>query len=311
MLEGRNEIHLPMSHHIHQARTQPRATDAAESFWAGDGLPVLAYLSISTRRVIDAYLTGGNRVLRKKKLLEFFKCIDWMPLSELVDSGILPLVTWSVPDQRRLYAELNTYLLDKDRVRRQSAEKRQEYRLKVIEYFRQTVPRQDKMLLESLRDYELNLTGRDTNWRHHFTLDSIKKIDEFVRAEGPARQQRFAAFRQDVLTYKKNYEKLKYQAQCEHGFTFDDWCEQVMDEDFSSGRRRSDSSARGQGAITPVEQAYASLELPLGSDKETVKRQFRQLTLRFHPDVPGGSSEKMKRILSAYDAIRRYLKLLE
>ena len=51
------------------------------------------------------------------------------------------------------------------------------------------------------------------------------------------------------------------------------------------------------------EEAYAILELPSGADEAQVKKAFRQLALRLHPDKNGGcleSAEQFKRVSAAY-----------
>jgi len=42
------------------------------------------------------------------------------------------------------------------------------------------------------------------------------------------------------------------------------------------------------------------------ANSETVKKKYKQLVAKFHPDVPGGSDAKMKSVNTAYDVIRKY-----
>jgi hypothetical protein len=219
--------------------------------------------------------------------------------------------------RRQVLREIEDYRNQKAAHRVEAAEKREQYRLRVFEYFRIKMPPADKALLESLRDYELNLTGRDVNWRHYFTLDSFKKIDAFIRASAEERQAWFAQFRKDVDTYKKNYEKIhraQYEQACHHEFTFDDWCDMMGDEApraSQNHKRASSGSARGSQsfASTPtnrIYQAYRTLQVDLHASPDLVKKQFRKLTLSYHPDLPDGSEEKMKAIINAYDELKKY-----
>ena len=42
------------------------------------------------------------------------------------------------------------------------------------------------------------------------------------------------------------------------------------------------------------------------ANSENVKKKYKQLVAKFHPDVPGGSDAKMKSVNTAYDVIRKY-----
>jgi DnaJ-domain-containing protein 1 len=299
------------------------------AFFTENPLPVYAHLSDDSKRQLEAYLLDGNTAFRQKRLLEFFKTVDWAGLSD--DSGALRderLLQKLQPSlQRQLKREIQDYQNRKAATRVESAEKRHQYRLRVFEYFRAKVPPADKALLESLRDYELDLTGRDVNWRHYFTLDSFKQIDAFIQASSEERQAWIAKFRQDVDTYKKNYDKIhnaQYQQACNHEFTFDDWCDMMGDEAFRGSQKGSQKQANAgsasggagrvngsAGSSSVVIQAHQTLQVPLGATPEDVKRQFRKLTLTHHPDVPSGSEEKMKAIIGAYEEIKRYWQLSE
>ena len=51
------------------------------------------------------------------------------------------------------------------------------------------------------------------------------------------------------------------------------------------------------------DEAYAILELPAGADDADVKKAFRSLALRHHPDKNNGcadSAEQFKRVSAAY-----------
>lgn len=283
------------------------------AFFADHSLPVFAFLSTDSKRQLEAYVLAGNTDFRRKKMLEFFKSIDWLDAAGLTDDRFLQKLSLSL--RRQLSREIGDYRREKMNTRADNAEKREQYRLRVFEYFRIKMPAADKALLESLRDFELDLTGRDVNWRHYFTLDSFKKIDAFIQASPEERQALFARFRKDVETYKKNYDKIynaNYTVEAERGFTFDDWCEMMGDETPRSqgaGQSRQ-KQAGGKGyASTPassIMRAYQTLEITFGAAPEQVKKQFRKMTLQHHPDLPSGSEEKMKALVGAYQEIQRY-----
>src|ERR1700675_4220228 len=50
-----------------------------------------------------------------------------------------------------------------------------------------------------------------------------------------------------------------------------------------------------------LENYYTVLGVPIDADSETLKRAYRQLARRYHPDLAGpGGDEQMKRINRAY-----------
>jgi DnaJ-class molecular chaperone len=60
------------------------------------------------------------------------------------------------------------------------------------------------------------------------------------------------------------------------------------------------------GSTHAVVEAHHMLQVAFDASPEEVKKQFRKLTLSHHPDVPNGSTEKMKAIIGAYEEIKRY-----
>jgi DnaJ-class molecular chaperone len=64
-----------------------------------------------------------------------------------------------------------------------------------------------------------------------------------------------------------------------------------------------------------IRRAYAALEVPAGSDLETVKRSYRRLMRKYHPDLNAGSPEKQRastdlsqRLTEAYKTLERQLR---
>jgi hypothetical protein len=277
----------------------------SQSFFTAHPLPVFEHLSSDSKRKLEEYMRDGNVAFRQKRLLEFFKMLDWVSWEEASRDRVFLKLPPGL--RRQLNREIQDYHVNKAKNRAENAEKREQYKLRIIEYFRAKVSSADKALLESLRDYELNLTGRDANWRYYFTLDSFKKIDAFIHAGHAERQALFARFKKDVDIYQRNYEKI-HQAQaaraCEHAFSFDEWCDLMGDE---APRAWSQQRQKAQPQPNnPIYEAHRILGVSVGATPEVVKKQFRKLTLQYHPDLPNGSEEKMKTLVGAYQAIQRY-----
>lgn len=277
------------------------------TFFKQETLPVFDYLSPDSKHQLESFLLSGNTSFRQKQLLEFFKILDWVSTEDALQHRFFQKLSPGL--RRQIAREILAYHQRKNETRQVNAEKRGQYKLRIIDYFRTHIPASDKALLESLRDYELDLTGRDINWRHHFTLDSFKKIDAFINATPLERQALFARFKHDVDTYKKNYDKLHHQAsqECEHNFSFDDWCD-LMGEEAPRSQQRQKSHSQLPSSTNPILQAFKTLDLPVNAVPDTVKKQFRQLTLKHHPDLPNGCEETMKAIVGAYQQIQHYWK---
>ena len=64
-----------------------------------------------------------------------------------------------------------------------------------------------------------------------------------------------------------------------------------------------------------MRRAYAALEVPLGSNFETVRKSYRTLMRKYHPDHHSGSPEKQKtateltqKLTDAYRVLERKLR---
>jgi len=71
-------------------------------------------------------------------------------------------------------------------------------------------------------------------------------------------------------------------------------------------------TAAGDSAIR---KAYAALEVPAGSDFETVRKSYRRLMRKFHPDLHGGTPEaqraatdKTQGLTQAYKTLEKHLR---
>lgn len=87
---------------------------------------------------------------------------------------------------------------------------------------------------------------------------------------------------------------------------------------YRTTRRRRGRSHRGQrapaGRDARLAQLYAQLECPYGADLATVRRHYRGLMRKYHPDVHHQNAEKHRlatelsqRLTSAYNELRRTL----
>jgi DnaJ-domain-containing protein 1 len=75
--------------------------------------------------------------------------------------------------------------------------------------------------------------------------------------------------------------------------------------------RRSGERARRHAPDEDLRQDYANLEVPFGADIETVRRAYKTLIMRYHPDKHSGDPEKLRiateitmKINESFDRIR-------
>jgi DnaJ-domain-containing protein 1 len=68
---------------------------------------------------------------------------------------------------------------------------------------------------------------------------------------------------------------------------------------------------RRPGPEDDIRRAYAALEVPPGSDFETVRKSYRALMRKYHPDKHTGSPEKQKAATELAQKLTEAYKLLE
>lgn len=82
------------------------------------------------------------------------------------------------------------------------------------------------------------------------------------------------------------------------------------------GRRTSGARSRGRSRGTDVRlaQLYAQLECPYGADMDTVRKKYRAMMRKYHPDVHSRDAAKQRvatelsqRLTAAYNELRRRL----
>jgi DnaJ-domain-containing protein 1 len=86
-------------------------------------------------------------------------------------------------------------------------------------------------------------------------------------------------------------------------------------EDAERQRARA-RQATGGTRENKIAQYYAQLEVPYGSDLDTVKQAYRRLMRKYHPDLHSGDAEKQKvatelaqALSSAYTELELVLKV--
>lgn len=271
-------------------------------------LPVSEFLSSVSWAGLRQFVASGASYQRGHRLVEFFKAIDWLPVSRVTPN---PLKQLDQALQQQLQGDIRRYLEDKKAKRHARKTYRDNYILRVFEYFRTQVSAEDKKLLEGLRDYELDHIHQDINWRHYFWFTSFKQIDAFNQQSPQERAALIEQFKKDVALYHKNAERLKdgsyssyyWGGEASHEEAFESWT--AWQTASQSARQRRQRSQQPAQEVTFV-QAYQHLQLPFGASLMEVRRRFRQLALQHHPDTAGGDSEAMKQILTAYQQIQQF-----
>ncbi len=90
----------------------------------------------------------------------------------------------------------------------------------------------------------------------------------------------------------------------------------ARDDGASAWARREPERARRDTPVysEEIRLAYAALELPLGSDKDTVNKAYRELLSRYHPDkhhhnprLQAAANELTRRIKEARDRLLAWL----
>ena len=83
----------------------------------------------------------------------------------------------------------------------------------------------------------------------------------------------------------------------------------------SSSARSSSPPRRTAAGDEAIRKAYAALEIPAGSDFETVRRSYRTLMRKYHPDLHTGAPEKQRaatdlaqRLTEAYKTLEKQLR---
>jgi DnaJ-domain-containing protein 1 len=83
---------------------------------------------------------------------------------------------------------------------------------------------------------------------------------------------------------------------------------------YGSSTRRGPSTGSASTRDPRLAQLYAQLECPYGSDLTTVRKHYRALMRKYHPDMHSGNPDKLRlatdlsqRLTGAYNELRRLL----
>jgi DnaJ-domain-containing protein 1 len=79
----------------------------------------------------------------------------------------------------------------------------------------------------------------------------------------------------------------------------------------AGARGPGSSRARPTPADEELRRAYAALEVPFGSDFATVRKSYRTLMRKYHPDRHAGSPEKQKAATELAQKLGQAYELLE
>ncbi len=81
----------------------------------------------------------------------------------------------------------------------------------------------------------------------------------------------------------------------------------------SAGNPRSSSEphARRTTSDHDIRRAYAALEVPFGADFEIVRKSYRTLMRKYHPDRHAGSPDKLKAATEVAQQLTQAYKLVE
>jgi hypothetical protein len=266
-------------------------------------IPALKKTSERTKKILKNYCTRGNTQLRRNRVIEFYKCLDWLPFDQL-DLSLLNKFDDS--DRKILLKEIKIYLNRKEERQQRASNYRKEYQKRIMQHFKDKVPGHIKQELEKLRDYELNLIGHDRNWQYYFHFKSFKKIDEFVNLTPAERLSIFKDFKKDVWSYKNNRDinlswKEDYIKPC-HKHWDDDIVKSINWEETKKQYNHRNKHTR-KDIERDITLDYSILGVSVGADLDTIKKKYRQLAKLYHPDRPEGNENKMKEIISAYQRL--------
>jgi len=79
----------------------------------------------------------------------------------------------------------------------------------------------------------------------------------------------------------------------------------------ASARPRADPPRRTAAGDEAIRRAYAALEVPPGSDFETIRKAYRRLMRKYHPDLHAGSREGLRAATDLTQRLTEAYKLLE
>lgn len=138
-------------------------------------------------------------------------------------------------------------------------------------------------------------------------------LREFELQYNRAREKAYQAYQaqQKAHQEKKHYKQDKgYSYSDSEQFYQHNWRDSYQNQSYGSSSRYSSASSMD----SKIAGYYANLEIPYGSDLETVRRAWRKMVAKYHPDKFAGQPEKQqiateltKGINRAYEELTKYL----
>ncbi len=148
---------------------------------------------------------------------------------------------------------------------------------------------------------------KQNRWTETKLEELLKDIE---RQYNQAREKAYYTYQ----SYRKSQEEKKqwqHSAHCDGEFYWQ--YRRTHDQSEASGSGES-ASHYTSGIDSKIAGYYANLEIPYGSDLETVRRAWRKLVAKYHPDKFAGNPEKQKiateltkGINRAYEELTKYL----
>lgn len=89
--------------------------------------------------------------------------------------------------------------------------------------------------------------------------------------------------------------------------------DELDQEDAARKAKKKGFQGTSSGPSWPAEirQAYAALELPLGSDRAEAKKAYRDMLKRYHPDKHHGNAERSKTATELTRRVREQYEVLD
>ncbi|MEW5821366.1 MAG: J domain-containing protein [Cyanobacteriota bacterium] len=293
---------LDLETDLQESDIDPESTKALEAFLStlniksAKDVPAFKVISQKSKKILKKFCTGNNHRNRTHKIIDLYKCLDWIPYED-IDFRILD--KFNAEDRKILLKDIKVYLNKKEEQLTQRTNWQKEYKQRIVDYYKKTVPGYLKQELENLRDYELNLVGHDRNWRYYFRFNSFKKIDKLVSLTIYERENIFLKFKKDVLSYKINRDRNLSDTAYDKNACNHNWDDDIVKNiNWETGNKRQQK--HNDLILYSTTKDLATLGLTIEADLNTIKKQYRKLAQVYHPDKPSGNEQKMKEIVSAY-----------
>ena len=169
-------------------------------------------------------------------------------------------------------------------------------------------------LFENFQNFEeiLSQLNKKTNSKEK-NHESVQYYEEILRLldfeilelnlalNNKLKQKREFEKKLNDLKFKQNFHQQKQRQKKQH------------EESYSSGN--FNSKKRTTNYEEKITKYYANLEIPNGSNFETVKKAYRTLLKKYHPDFFHHDKEKQKtatlltqKLTEAYEALEKHLK---